>query len=482
MTLALRFRLPLLVAAGAMALGLSGAQAQDRFVRISPNAVLVTPQGEILDYMPEAGTVRAMRDERGRTVLIDRWGNVIATVMGERHPDYNQARDQRRVAPPNPDDEFGTSQPGYYGDPREASTGAPDYRDPRHRTSNYGRGYGASIIPPGVERSDLPGTLPPVDDDQQAALPPADDNDQLALPPVEAGPRSEPMPAAQAIGKKSSAEIVALQVFLDREGFSPGAIDGKTGSNVTKAIEAWQKSTGETLDPNDTDAILERLRLNGGMPLTNYTITAADAAGPYVAAIPEDYAHKAALPHLSYTSTAEMLAEKFHMDEDYLRSINPGIDFTVPGTIIKVVALAPPKTGKVTRIVADKARKQVLAYDAEDRLIAAYPASIGSADTPSPSGTVTVERIAFNPGYTYNPKINFKQGNNDKILTLPPGPNGPVGTVWIALSKPTYGIHGTPEPSKIGKTQSHGCVRLTNWDATTLAKMVSVGTVVEFLD
>ncbi|OLP56505.1 hypothetical protein BJF92_10355 [Rhizobium rhizosphaerae] len=484
MTLALRFCLPRLAAALALGLtlGLSPALAQDRFIRISPNAVLVTPQGEILDYMPEAGSVRAMRDERGRTVLIDHWGNVVATVMGERHPQANQARGQGRVAPPNPDDEFGTSQPGYYGDPREAANGIPDYRDPRYRSQNYGRGYGATTIPPGVEREPLPDALPPADENQQAALPPSDENDQLALPPVEAGPRSEPMPAAQSIGKKSSAEIMALQVFLDREGFSPGAIDGKTGSNVTKAIEAWQKATGETLDPNDTDGILERLRLNGGMPLTSYTITAADAAGPYVAAIPEDYAHKAALPHLSYTSTAEMLAEKFHMDEDYLRSINLGVDFTVPGTIIKVVALGAPRTGKVTRVVADKARKQVLAYDAEGKLLAAFPASIGSADTPSPSGTVTVERIAFNPGYTYNPKINFKQGNNDKVLTLPPGPNGPVGTVWIALSKPTYGIHGTPEPSKIGKTQSHGCVRLTNWDATILAKMVSVGTTVEFVD
>ena len=102
--------------------------------------------------------------------------------------------------------------------------------------------------------------------------------------------------------------------------------------------------------------------------------------------------------------------------------------------------------------------------------------------TPSPSGIVQVQRIAFNPGYTYNPKINFQQGTNNKVLTLQPGPNGPVGTVWIALSKPTYGIHGTPEPSKIGKTQSHGCIRLTNWDATELAKMTSAGVTVEFVD
>ena len=167
-------------------------------------------------------------------------------------------------------------------------------------------------------------------------------------------PNRQTLPSAARITKKSSAEITALQVFLDREGFSPGVIDGKTGSNVTKAIEAWQQATGETLDPNNTDDILERLRFTGGLPITTYTITAADAAGPYVASIPEDYAHKAVLPHLSFTSTVEMLGEKFHMDEAYLRELNPGIDFTIPGTIIKVINPGEAKSGKVTRIVADK--------------------------------------------------------------------------------------------------------------------------------
>lgn len=426
------------------------AQAQDSFGRLPADAVLVTPRGEILDYIPEAGEVQMMRDGRGRTVLVDSWGNVVATVMGSTQ---RRRAERRQYGNPDsyPDQGYGFSEPG-------AVTGAiPDFRDVR---------------PPGVERQELPDALP--------SLP--DENDMAALPPEETMPDRQSLPAATQIGKKSSAEITALQVFLDREGFSPGVIDGKKGSNVTKAIEAWQQATGETLDPNNTEDILERLRLSGGLPITSYTITAADAAGPYVASIPEDYAHKAALPHLSFTATAEMLAEKFHMDEDYLRELNPGADFTVPGTIIKVIEPGQMKKGKVARIVADKYRKQVFAYDDAGTLIAAYPATIGSSDTPSPSGTVEVSRIAFDPGYTYNPKINFKQGQNDKVLTLQPGPNGPVGTVWIALSKPTYGIHGTPEPSKIGKTQSHGCVRLTNWDATELAKMVSVGTTVEFLD
>ena len=139
-------------------------------------------------------------------------------------------------------------------------------------------------------------------------------------------------------------------------------------------------------------------------------------------------------------------------------------------------------TAPVARIVADKFQKQVRAYDEAGRLVAAYPATIGSSATPSPTGIHAVSRIALDPNYTYNPNINFKQGENDKVLTIPPGPNGPVGSVWIALDKPTYGIHGTPDPSKIGKTESNGCVRLTNWDARELAKIVKPGVPVEFIE
>ncbi|WP_349434920.1 L,D-transpeptidase [Pararhizobium sp. A13] len=459
MTFVSRAGIALLAAVSVLALA-SAAKAQDSFGRLPANAVLVTPQGEILDYLPESGDVQMMRDRRGRTVLVDAWGNVVATVMGSGRQ-RNEARRREMNRDYYTDQGLGFSEQGYpdqgFSEPGDVTGSVPDYRD---------------ATPPSVERQELP--------DSFSTLP--DENDMAALPPEEYPSQRQTLPPAAQITKKSSAEITALQVFLDREGFSPGVIDGRSGSNVTKAIEAWQQATGETLDPNNTDDIMERLRFSGGLPITSYTITAADAAGPYVASIPEDYAHKAALPHLSFTSTTEMLGEKFHMDEAYLRELNPGVDFTVPGTIIKVINPGEMKKGKVSRIIADKYRKQVFAYDEAGTLIAAYPATIGSSDTPSPSGTVQVDRIAFDPGYTYNPKINFKQGENDKVLTLQPGPNGPVGTVWIALSKPTYGIHGTPEPSKIGKTQSHGCVRLTNWDATELAKMVSVGTTVEFLD
>ena len=280
----------------------------------------------------------------------------------------------------------------------------------------------------------------------------------------------------------ASEDVAKIQVLLDRAGASPGVIDGRMGDNVNKAISAYRELTGETLRTYDKDYIDAKLAETGGEAFTTYEITAVDIAGPFVASIPEDYGRKAQMERMGFTSVPEMLAERFHMDERYLRALNPGVNFDRQGTRIKVTNVRQPRAGEVKRIVADKGQKQVRAYGDNGRLVAVYPSTIGSAATPSPTGTHTVERIAFNPEYTYNPKVNFQQGDNTRVLTIPPGPNGPVGTVWIALSKPTYGIHGTPEPSKIGKTESNGCIRLTNWDAQELAKMVSKGVTVEFVE
>lgn len=300
--------------------------------------------------------------------------------------------------------------------------------------------------------------------------------DQGALPPKSGGTSVDP---SLSLGARQ--DVAALQVLLDRGGASPGVIDGRFGSNVDKALAAYNEINGSNLKSTDAVGIQAALAQSGGDPFANYTITDQDVAGPYVASIPEDYSQKAQLNCMCYTSVTEALAERFHMDENYLKSLNKGLDFNRPGTVIKVANFGKLVSTPVARIVADKTKKEVYAYDAGGKLVAAYPATIGSADTPSPTGIHAVSRIALDPNYTYNPNINFKQGQNDKILTIPPGPNGPVGSVWIALDKPTYGIHGTPEPSKIGKTESHGCVRLTNWDARELAKLVSPGVTVEFI-
>ncbi len=335
----------------------------------------------------------------------------------------------------------------------------------------------APIVPEEVRREPLRAPAP----EQQVRA--GEEPDQAALGQdtgtevIVADPITEPP-----ITFSAREEVAAVQILMDRAGASPGVIDGKFGSNVDKAFAAYRTITGTNLKSTDSAGIKAALAATGGDPFITYTITSEDAAGPFVAAIPADYSEKALLPSMAYTSVTEALAERFHMDETYLKALNPEANFSRPGTMIRVANVGANIAGKVARITADKAQKQVLAYDAYDKLIAAYPATIGSADTPSPTGTHAVSRIALNPNYTYNPKLNFKQGENDKVLTIPPGPNGPVGSVWIALDKPTYGVHGTPDPSKIGKTESHGCVRLTNWDAEELAKLVSAGVTVEFLE
>lgn len=352
-----------------------------------------------------------------------------------------------------------------YDDPyQQAFPDAPDSRYPTDGTYSGG-------IP-----SDQPVKRQPLGQ-QEASIEPAPSAVEPAVPNT--GGRTVVEPG---LGIGAREDVAALQVLLDRAGASPGVIDGRFGSNVDKALAAYRQITGTNLRSTDAVAIQAALAESGGDAFASYTLTPEDVAGPYVASIPEDYSQKAQLDHMGFTSVTEALAERFHMDEAYLKALNPGVNFDRPGTIVKVANFGRLVSTPVARILADKGRKQVFAYDEAGKLVAAYPATIGSSDTPSPTGIHAVSRVAFDPNYTYNPKLNFKQGNNDKVLTIPPGPNGPVGSIWIALDKPTYGIHGTPEPSKIGKTESHGCIRLTNWDARELAKLVKAGVTVEFVD
>ena len=271
--------------------------------------------------------------------------------------------------------------------------------------------------------------------------------------------------------------IVRLQILLDQAGASPGVIDGFDGENVRKAVLAAETMRGLPADGTLDPALLASLETDQPV-VGHYAITPEDVAA-IVPPIPEDYAEKARRDFLGYTSVEEEIAERFHMDIDLLTALNPGVTFTA-GTEVLVTAYGPNLSGEVTRIEADKARRQVRAYAADGSLLAAYPATIGSAENPSPSGTHVIEGVAPMPDYTYNPKINFQQGQNTEVLTIPPGPNGPVGSMWIDLSEPTFGIHGTPAPSLIDKTGSHGCVRLTNWDAEELSRMVKPGIEVVF--
>ena len=277
--------------------------------------------------------------------------------------------------------------------------------------------------------------------------------------------------------------VLKAQVLLDRANASPGVIDAIYGENVAKAISAFEEVQGLPVDGKLDEEVWAAL--SGDDPqeaLIEYEVTAEDMDYDFVEAIPEDFAEMAKMERLGFTSPEEMLAERFHMDVDLLKALNAGAAITAGAKVVVANVEAPPPEGKLSRIEADKAKAQLRAYDAEGRLIVAYPATIGSDENPSPSGTHEVNTVAEDPVYYYRPDKNFRQGDNTDDLDIPPGPNNPVGTIWIDLSEPTYGIHGTPEPSKIDKTVSHGCVRLTNWDAEELATLVEPGVPVEFLE
>jgi len=443
--------------------------------------------GAPLLRLAQFGDVEVYYDQYGRRVIVDAFtGEVLGVERPRRSPAERRMQRRRELYR---DPEFGTIIPedDIPYRPRPYVRGRPVEEYPE---------YPLEPVPEAPEYGypDAPGQVfPDAPDDGSIVRAPGGGNplDSASADPGaglgtgatrDAPPGDETFADAPAIKFGAREDVASLQILLDRKGASSGVIDGRFGSNLDKALIAYRDITGENLHSTDAAKIKADLAASGGDAFVSYTITAEDAAGPFVASVPADYGAKAQLDRLSFTSVSELLAERFHMDEAYLKSLNPGAAFSRPGTAIKVANIGQNATTPVTRIVADKARKQVRAYDGAGRLVVAYPATIGSADTPSPSGTHAVERVAFDPDYTYNPSVNFKQGDNNKILKIPPGPNGPVGSIWIALDKPTYGIHGTPDPSKIGKTESHGCVRLTNWDAAELAKLVKAGVPVEFLD
>ncbi|MFU0505979.1 L,D-transpeptidase family protein [Pseudaminobacter sp. NGMCC 1.201702] len=464
---------------------ISGAQAAAE--RAEEHERIAGGHEEERIILAQSGDVEIYFDGNGNRVLVDSYtGEVIAVQPPRRVLRQRELRREDRYYLDDPEDMERLRRDRERGYEIYPEGPVEDYGD-------YSRGWRDEEFPPAPGRAFPDEELYP--DQGFESEPQIVKREPVERAPLEGEimPRTaEPQPSDRITVPGATIEppttftaredVAAIQVLMDRAGASPGVIDGKFGSNVDKALVAYRELTGTNLKSTDTAKIKEALAASGGDPFTTYTITPEDAAGPFVAAIPSDYGEKAQLGHLSYTSVAEMLAERFHMDEAYLKALNPGVNFSRPGTKIRVANVGSPVATKVQRIIADKGRKQVRAYDESGKLVAAYPATIGSAATPSPTGTHAVSRVAFDPNYTYNPKLNFKQGNNDKILTIPPGPNGPVGSIWIALDKPTYGVHGTPDPSKIGKTESHGCVRLTNWDAQELAKLVSPGVTVEFVE
>jgi lipoprotein-anchoring transpeptidase ErfK/SrfK len=260
-------------------------------------------------------------------------------------------------------------------------------------------------------------------------------------------PREVP---ADIFASARSGDVLLAQVLLDRRHHSPGVIDGVMGANTRRAIRAFQKQSGMRADGRISAELLRKLvAQESGDIVRRYTITAEDVAGPF-APVPEGMAAKAS-GHVGYESPLEALAEKFHMSQGFLKALNPGARFDRAGEEIIVAVSGADQLGiEVTRIEVDKSASAVRAYGSDGSLVATYPATIGSSSFPSPSGSMEVRAVAPAPTYHFDP--SGRAWGPDHALTIEAGPNNPVGSTWIDLTKDGYGIHGTPDPKLIGKT------------------------------
>lgn len=266
-----------------------------------------------------------------------------------------------------------------------------------------------------------------------------------------------------------------LQALLNWHHNGVGPVDGYWGKNTRKAMQAFQKAQGlnvtDQLNTQTWEALTKNNKLMMQPVLVNYKLTDADV-NVKTTNIPASAEAKSELDGMYYESVGEALAEKFHMSEKYFKALNPNARLRA-GETITVYNPGNPNIKQVSRVVADKATETLYAYDDKNNLVASYPTTVGSTATPSPSGTHKVEVKVHNPNYTYTDD----DGNQ---LIIPTGPNNPVGVVWIGLSKPSYGIHGSPDPARISRQASSGCVRLTNWDALALLGTIKDDATVEF--
>jgi lipoprotein-anchoring transpeptidase ErfK/SrfK len=290
-------------------------------------------------------------------------------------------------------------------------------------------------------------------------------------------------------GDVSGPSVLRVQILLNRALFSPGIMDGRWGRNTAGAVYWFQRRHGLRATARVDSATFQRLLEEAGRPdrlVVEHRLTADDVAGPFTT-IPEDIYEHAELECSCYESLGEKLSEAFHATPELLEKLNPGRDLNAlqAGETIQVPAVGGRESrarGTVAKLVVSGRGRYVHAVDESGQVLYHFPSTLGSRYTPSPEGDFRVTRVARDPDWLYQPAILHGVDDDDEEALIPPGPNVPVGTVWMALNRPHYGIHGTNAPETIGYATSNGCVRLTNWDAEFLAGRVGPGTPVEFRD
>jgi lipoprotein-anchoring transpeptidase ErfK/SrfK len=297
-------------------------------------------------------------------------------------------------------------------------------------------------------------------------------------------------PAAKKPAPLPCGDLVSFAVLLDRQGFSPGQIDGAANKNFTRALNALraEKKIAAT-GPADC----ETWKAIGGdgadSPILSYTVTDADVQGPFEPQIPKELPEQANLAALAYRTPLEELAERFHASPALIQKLNPGVTIAagqsikVPGVLPFDASVRPPanetKPGDIS-VDVSRDESALRATRADGTIVLYAPVTTGSVHDPLPLGVWKVTGLQWNPPFHYNPALFWDAKPKDTKATLKPGPNNPVGVVWIDLNLDHYGLHGTPEPGSVGMSQSHGCVRLTNWDAARLVALVKPGTAVKF--